>query len=675
MDAAPDRLEPDATAPEPARGRPLPPSARPTLSRAGAGAAFRTDLVLVHPPAVFDFRSVPHLHGPFADVVPSTGQFEMYPVGLTSIAAYLERNNYNVRIVNLAVRMLRSARFDPEARLRSLHAPVFGIDLHWLPHVNGALAVAETIKRLHPEAAVVVGGLSASYFHRDLADYPYIDYVLRGDSTEEPVRQLLAALRDGTPLSEVANLTYRDGDGVVRSNPLAFVPSDLDGIDVPAYDYVLRSILKYRDLADVVPYLEWLRHPTTMVLSARGCTQDCAVCGGSRSAYGVTCNRPRPAYRSPERLVDDMRTISGFSRSPIFMVHDPRMGGARRAQRLFELMAGARLRNEVIFELFFPADDAFFERLERAAPAWSLQITVESADEEIRRANGKFAYPNAALERTIASALEHGCRKLDLFFMVGLPFQTPASAMATVDACDALAERFGNDRRLQFYVAPLAPFLDPGSRAYEDPSLGYRRRFAGLEDYRRALLEPSWADTLSFETGAMRRDDIADTTYRVARGLNEVKHRRGLIDTETFRRVRDRLDAAEATLVALRSHAAETVPGARPPRPRVGRSPSKADTTSLCGSDELRWAGAEGLRVTHAAAVHLVRAFFVEIRRAVARARGRYDTNTWYPELTPADAGVVASRGAGAHGAASAPREPDAPARGGADAGAPRPGL
>jgi B12-binding domain/radical SAM domain protein len=610
------------------------PSLRPRLARSGPRAAFATDLVLVHAPSIFDFRTKSLLQGPFADVVPSTGQFEMYPVGLTSIAAYLERNHYNVRIVNLAYRMLRDPDFDPEERLRRLRAPVYGIDLHWLPHAHGAMAVAELIKRLHPDAAVLIGGLSASYFHRELAENPAVDFVLRGDSTEEPARQLLAALREGTSLEAVENLTYRAADGQVHVNPLTFVPADLDGIAVPAYDYVLRSVLKYRDLADVVPYLEWIQHPTTMVLNSRGCTLDCAICGGSRSAYAITSNRRRPAYRSPERLVEDMRTISSFSRSPIFMVHDPRIGGAPRARRLLELLADAKLPNEIVFELFFPAGDEFFELVEDSAAAWSLEITVESADEEIRRVNGKFAYPNEALESTIAKALEHGCRKLDLFFMVGIPHQTPENAFETVAFCDRLAERFGNDRRLQFYVAPLAPFLDPGSRAFEDPSLGYRVRYATLEEYRQALLEPTWADTLSFETEAMTRDDIATTTYRVAQGLNELKHERGLIDEATYRTVRDHLTAASTALDELRNAALRN--GGPAPGADRGRSPiTKADTTSLCGSDELRWAGAEGLRVTRTAVTHLARAFFEEVRRGLARSRGRYDTDLWQPERCP----------------------------------------
>ena len=40
---------------------------------------FRTDLVLLHAPSVYDFRTSVIMHGPIADAVPSTNEFEMYP--------------------------------------------------------------------------------------------------------------------------------------------------------------------------------------------------------------------------------------------------------------------------------------------------------------------------------------------------------------------------------------------------------------------------------------------------------------------------------------------------------------------------------------------------------------------------------------------------------------------
>ena len=145
---------------------------------------FQRDLILLHPPAIYDFREKPTFLGPVADAVPSTAIFEMYPIGLTSIAAFLEHNHYNVQIVNLAYRMLRDPRFDVAARIARLSTPVFGIDLHWLPHVQGSLKIAEMVKRLHPKSLVLFWGLSSSYYHDELIRYPFVDFVLRGDSVE-----------------------------------------------------------------------------------------------------------------------------------------------------------------------------------------------------------------------------------------------------------------------------------------------------------------------------------------------------------------------------------------------------------------------------------------------------------------------------------------------------------
>jgi B12-binding domain/radical SAM domain protein len=369
---------------------------------------FHRDLILLHAPALYDFRTRPAFLGPVADAVPSTAIFEMYPVGLTSIAAYLERNHYNVEIVNVAYRMLHDPGYDVDAHLRRLSAPVFGIDLHWLPHVQGALALAERVKALHPDSRILMGGLSASYYHEELVRYPFVDFVIRGDSTEEPVRQLLQTLREETRLDRVENLTWKRADGRVVVNPLTFVPETLDYVDVPAYQYLLRSMFKYRSLENLVPHLEWLRYPITLLLTARGCTQDCAVCGGSRSAYAHICDRTKPAFRSPEKLAEDVRTITGFSRAPIFMVHDPRMGGMARAEKLFGLLAALRPPNEIVLELFSPAGDPFFDLVQRSLPAWSIEMTLEAPDEALRRRNGKFACPNAQVEATIESALAHG---------------------------------------------------------------------------------------------------------------------------------------------------------------------------------------------------------------------------------------------------------------------------
>ncbi len=586
---------------------------------------FGLDMVLLHAPSVWDFRNEVILQGPLADVIPSTDEFEMYPIGLTSIASYLEANNYNIRIVNLALRMLRNPEFDVAAHIAGLDSGLFGIDLHWLPHANGALGIAQLVKEIHPDAKVLMGGLSASYFHEELIKSPAVDFVIRGDSAEEPCRQLLQALREGTSLETVENLTWKTPYGSVVENPTSFIPEDLDWIDVPAYDFMTHAVFKYMSLADFLPYLEWLRYPSTMLLNSRGCTYDCAICGGSRSGYSLVTARRAPAMRSPEKLVSDAKRISTFSRAPIFLVHDPRIGGIPRAKQFFSLFKMAGISNELVIEIFYPADSDFFTMVRESARSWSLQITIESPDPGIRRVNGKFPVPNEVVERTIEAALHGGCDKLDLFFMVGLSGQTAEIARSTVDYCGHLVDRFGADPRLQFYVAPLGPFLDPGSRAFERPELGYHHRFTTLDQHRWALLGPTWREMLSYETDWMSRDEIVSVTYEVGAALNDLKYKSGLIDSKTHDVVSAHFDIAQATFPKLDAIEHLDEPERSEALQELAAQVSAANTATLVGEDELKWKTSTGFRVSWVLARHIAVALPHELGRSFSRLLGHYD--------------------------------------------------
>jgi B12-binding domain/radical SAM domain protein len=572
------------------------------------------DLILLHPPSVFDFRAKRQFRGPIADVIPSTDQFDMYALGLTSIASYVEANGYRVRLVNVGRRMVAQPQYDPEAHLRRLRARVYGISLHWLPHAQGALALARLIKRLHPSSLVLMGGLSSTYFHEELIREPAVDLVLRGDSTEEPTRRLLASLRRGEALDSVPNLTWKRFDGQVVSNPQTYAPAAVDAFDLPAYAYMLRSVALHGHLDDLIPYEGWWRRPLTVLLNARGCVLECATCGGSASAYARLCGRASPAYRSPERLLDDLRTIRSFSRSPIFMVHDPRMGGGARLARLLDGLAAERMPNELVLELFWPADATFFERVAASVRRWSLQLTLDSHDEALRTGNGKFACSNAEVESTIEAAFAAGCRNIDVFFTVGVPGQTLASTLATADYCERLLERFGHLRRLRLFAAPIAPFLDPGSRAFEDPALGYRRLATTLADHESALLEADWGRTLTFHSDAMTRDEIVEATYALTERINDLNLRYGLSSAATH----------AAVVVGIGRARARDTAGAGP-----------LDSAWMFAKDEMNWPGSEGIRPTLRLAWIIATGLVEELRLIASRALGRYDGRV-------ADEGVAA---------------------------------
>ena len=505
------------------------------------------DLILIHAPSVYDFRKESILYGPVSDLVPSTPVFEMYPIGFTTLAEYLERDGFRVRIVNLAVLMMRNPDFDAEKFLAKLNPKAFGIDLHWLPHAHGALAVGSLLKKLHPTIPLMFGGFSSTFFHEELAARPETDFVLRGDSTEEPMLLLMRHITGKEPqvpaLESIPNLTWKDADGNVHVNPLAYIPKTLDHVRLD-YSQVVRSVVRSRDLIGALPFIDWLRYPIMAALSCRGCSCRCRTCGGSSMAMSSMCMRKAPAYRSPEDLAADIWSMSRWSRGPVFVLGDIRFGGENYADQFLSLVKGAT--DQLILEVLTPASRSFFHKLAEAAPDFILQMSPESHDEKVRAAFGR-TYSNAELEDTIAGALEAGCKRFDLFFMIGLPEQTYDSVMETVEYCGRLMERFntGGQPRLFPFISPFAPFLDPGSEVFNDPEhYGYKLLRNTLEEHRQALVQPSWKLVLNYETRWMNRDEIANATYEAGLRFNQLKVKYGLVGEKQAAATEERIRRA-----------------------------------------------------------------------------------------------------------------------------------
>ena len=498
------------------------------------------DLVLLHPPSVYDFRKVSVLHGPISDVIPSTPIFEMYPIGFASLSEYLDRFGLKVRIINVAYKMLKSRSYDAEKEIERINARAFGIDLHWMPHVQGALALADLVKKHHPRTPVIFGGLSSTYFHEELLTrYESIDYVVRGDSTEEPLRLLMEAIKAGRPPIDVPNVTFRDG-GAVKANPMTFVPENLDYSRLD-YAHIMRKVLRYRDFSGYVPFMKWPKYPITAIFTCRGCTYNCKTCGGSHYAFKQMTGRKRAAFKSPALLVKEVREVASHLKGPIFIIGDLFQNGPDYGEEVLYLLKKERIKNSFVFEFFKPPSKEHVLMMSEAAENFNVELSPESHDEKVRHAFGR-PYTNESMETLIENLIEAGCRRIDLFFMVGLPHQDYQSTLATADYCDRLLKHLGKSKVTTPFISPLAPFVDPGSMVFDSPEEhGYKLRFRDVESHRQAMLQPGWKYFLNYETDWMNRDEIVDSTYRSALALNRVKMERGLITRQTYDQVEKRI--------------------------------------------------------------------------------------------------------------------------------------
>ncbi len=155
------------------------------------------------------------------------------------------------------------------------------------------------------------------------------------------------------------------------------------------------------------------------------------------------------------------------------------------------------------------------------------------------------------MEENIKWALELGCHRFDIFFMIGIPSQNCKSVMETVDYCGYLMDKFGE--RVAPFILPYSPFIDPGCIIYENPEkFGYKIFFKTLEEYQNAMLSTSWEYILNYETEWMTRSEIVDCTYRAGLRLNRLKAEYGLIDHDSFRAREEKIKVAIELTGAIR---------------------------------------------------------------------------------------------------------------------------
>jgi len=544
------------------------------------------DLILLHPPSIYDFRKRSVMWGPISDVIPSTPVFDMFPLGFVSLSHYLTKRGFNVRIINVAHKMLSDPGYDAEKEIGRLKTSAFGIDLHWLPHAQGSLELARLVKKYHPQTPVIFGGLSSTYFHQELICHPQVDFVLRGDSTETPLERLLSALKKGGGFEDVPNLTYKE-NGSPKVNATSWVPNDLNQYPLD-YSHMIKSAIKHRDLSGHIPFYGWNEYPITAVFTCRGCSHHCGTCGGSRETYQKFCQRRKPAFRDAELVASDVSRIAKYFKGPIFILGDIFQAGEEYAFDLLKLLSKKRLDNHVVLEFFdIPPLDSL-DLIAASIPHLNIQLSPETHDPKIRSTFGR-PYDNEKMECMIERILKLGCHKFDLFFMIGLPGQDVKSVMDTVEYIDGLLGRVGQRKNLFPYISPLAPFLDPGSNIFENPEEhGYRLFYRTLEEHRKALLEPSWKQMLNYETTWMTRDQIVEATYRSAARLNRVKYDHGLTKPKRFREIEKRIDQAENIIRIIDERLAQAGQGGIPSGD-TGSSVGAIQVSTICDKDELKW--------------------------------------------------------------------------------------
>ncbi len=460
------------------------------------------DVILIHPPAIHNFWKKNIFPGLLAYTVDSsTDQFVMPSIGILSIADYLDRNGYSVIVDNLGERMISDKNLDPEEYLKTLSARVFGIELHWCVHSQGAIEAARLCKKLHPESLVVMGGLTSTVFAEEIIrKFDFIDAVIRAEA-EKPLLAFMKALDKGENMTVVPNLTFRDSAGGVVSNPLLTPAENLDEFEFTRLDLIEPK--KAIFTPDMPPH--W------GVPICRGCSYSCVGCGGSAYSYKTYLGRCRPAFRSPEKIIADLHKLKDQGVEMVFLFQDPRLGGEEYWRSLVKSLHQAKLEfTQITMELFKPASEEYIKALSEIGAHLALSISPESLVGDVRRIHGRD-YTNEELFETLRYCRKYGI-PIGVFSMIALGADTEETIKENWKVWEQILDlnQEADGRAPAFFAFGPMILLDPGSLAFDYPEEhGYKLVFDSFEDYYNGMSLPSWHQWISYETRHLDKGTIA----------------------------------------------------------------------------------------------------------------------------------------------------------------------
>lgn len=496
----------------------------------------RGDLLLAHPPAVFDFRERRDIYFPFLGTsgdVPITPLYEYFPLGFKTLQRHLSSRGFDVKLINLSTVLLRYPKLEFDTLIEALDVKLLGLDLHWMVHVQGSLAVAERVKNVRPDIPVVFGGISSTYYADQLIRYPFIDMVMKGYDTHEPMAELLNAIKQGREPAGVPNLLWKSAEGVVRENRFSHKPSTFGcGIDW--------SETPSEIVTDTFPIREFVSTQNA------GCAFNCGWCGGSRDSFRRINECSHAIVRKQQAEVAyEVSTTSarpdsrGYHFYSVGSYNEPK----RRMEHLIDQIGRSPLKS-VSYEQFHLTDDCTLERMARANSRTTITLSPESHDQRVATLAGRGAYTNEELEQWIEKALGHGIHGIDIWYFVGMPEQDEASVLDTVEYCRKLLDRF-KGTNVNPMICPMIPFLDPASNFFEEPDQhGYRVFYRTVEEHRRGMERASIINRINYETKWLSRSDLVHVGFRAVRSVMEAKGEAGMLPASSVRNYNSKIDDA-----------------------------------------------------------------------------------------------------------------------------------
>jgi len=337
-------------------------------------------------------------------------------LGLLLLAAVARDLGHEVAVLDGVAMQLDNGDF--HARLSAFAPDLLALSATTFT-VGEAAAVAAAVKQCRPATLAVIGGPHVSAVPVEtMTRFTAFDLAVLGEG-EATLTDLLAVLGAGHPLTGVAGLLVRDGEGL-KTTPARAPVHDLDVLPLPAWDLLKGFPQRYAPAPFKVRQL-----PAASLISSRGCPNRCLFC--DRSVFGDQCR-----FHSAENVVAMVRHLrERFGVREIcfeddtFVTHRPRLEAICKG--LIDLAQG------ITWSCLARVNQVTAEHLDlmRRAGCWQVSFGIESGSQPVLDLIGK----QATLEQiraAVAMARAAGLRAKG-FFILGHPGESRETLRETID--------------------------------------------------------------------------------------------------------------------------------------------------------------------------------------------------------------------------------------------------
>lgn len=373
---------------------------------------------------------------------------ETTPLGLMYLAAILEKNNHESKVLD-AERLLLNWE-DLAAKVKIENPDVIGIGGMTLG-APAILKTASVCKNALPAAKIIIGGAGPTFEpERMLKEEAGIDLVVRFEA-ENTILEIVDYFLNKKDLKDIKGIAYRDGEQIIINPPADYV-KDLDTIPLPAYHLLEPNFSDYSGMHRGFAYYG-MEMPNAVIMASRGCPHRCVFCSNHK-----TPNR----RREPKKIVDEIEFCLKLGAKSIQFYDDEFIGTSPIQNEWVEQICDEIIkRNLHHLSYLVQGRCSKFIRLEtlkkmKAAGFKWVWWGVESGSQKMLDIMKKDT-TIFDIKNTFKIAREAGLKSL-MFIIIGLPGETKEDVYQT----GKLIEEVKPDQ-VRFHI--ITPF--PGSDLWD----------------------------------------------------------------------------------------------------------------------------------------------------------------------------------------------------------------